>query len=53
MARGTNIEKGDELHSYVGEDEHKRPIMINKMSNQMPKTVLNNINNKPITITEV
>ncbi|MBD3204113.1 hypothetical protein GF327_07490 [Candidatus Woesearchaeota archaeon] len=28
VARGVNLEKEDVLHSYVGEDHNKRPIMI-------------------------
>jgi hypothetical protein len=28
VADGCNIQKGDTLHSYVGEDHNQRPIMI-------------------------
>lgn len=28
VADGCNIQKGDTLHSYIGEDNDKRPIMI-------------------------
>lgn len=28
VATGTNIQKGDTLHSYIAEDDGKRPVMI-------------------------
>ena len=28
VADGSNVQKGDTLHSYVAEDESKRPVMI-------------------------
>ncbi|MBU0757916.1 MAG: hypothetical protein KKF44_07630, partial [Nanoarchaeota archaeon] len=28
VARGCNIQKGDTLYSYVGEDRNKRPVMV-------------------------
>jgi hypothetical protein len=46
VADGCNIQKGDTLHSYIGEDHNRRPIMITYLDGNERVWTNQPINNK-------